>query len=115
MGYFEKFNKGKGIPFMDGREKMDLPLGESLHLKDYGFIQGQEKPYAVMLFEEYPESFAFGNTIVTSDLQTIESDLGSKDKALELLSGVAMKFTKSTSKRGRDYVSVEFIESDCPF
>lgn len=115
MGYFDKFNKAKGIPFMEGREKMNLPLAENLHITDYGFINGSEKPYAVMLFAEYPDKFAFGNTIVTSDLQTIESDAGSKEEALALLAGVAVKFTKSVSKRGREYVSVEFIEDDVPF
>ena len=115
MGYFDKFNKGKGIPFMDGRDKMNLPIGESLHIKDYGFINGNEKPYAVMLFAEYPDKFAFGNTIVTGDLQTIESDAGSKENALALLAGVALTFSKAVSKRGREYVSVEFIEDTVPF
>ncbi len=52
MGYFDKFNKGEGIPFMDGRTKVDIPVGKGLHLKDYGFIKGDDAPFAVMLFEE---------------------------------------------------------------
>ena len=49
MGYFDKFNKGEGIPFMDGRTKVDIPVGKGLHLKDYGFIKGDDDP---LLFEE---------------------------------------------------------------
>lgn len=115
MGYFDKFNKGKGIPFMNGRDKMVIPLNEELTISDYGFINGDDKEYAVLLFAEYPKNFAFANAIMTDDLKTIETDAGSKDQALGLLAGVKVKFTKSTSKRGREYVSVEFIESDCPF
>ena len=112
MGYFDKFNKGEGIPFMDGRTKMDTPVGEGLHLKDYGFIKGDDAPFAVMLFEEYPKNFMFGNSIVTDDIKTIEKDMGSKEQALNLLAGVSMKFTKRVSKRGREYMSVEFIEDN---
>lgn len=112
MGYFDKFNKGEGIPFMDGRTKTDIPVGKGLHLKDYGFIKGDDAPFAVMLFEEYPKNFMFGNSIVTDDIKTIEKDMGSKEQALNLLAGVSMKFTKRTSKRGRDYMSVEFIEDN---
>ena len=112
MGYFDKFNKGTGIPFMEGREKVDLPLGVELHLEDYGFIQGDDKPYVVMAFKEHPESFMFGNGIVTDDIKTIESDAGSKEAALGLLSDVAMKFTRCKSKKGRYYTAVEFIENE---
>jgi hypothetical protein len=110
MGYFDKFNKG--IPFMDGRIKVDIPVGKGLHLKDYDFIKGDDAPFAVMLFEEYPENIMFGNSIVTEAIKTIEKDMGSKEQALNLLAGVSMKFTKRTSKRGRDYMSVEFIEDN---
>lgn len=116
MGYFDKFNRGEGIPFMEGRTKVDIPVDKGLHLKDYGFIKGDEAPFAVMLFEEYPENFMFGNSIVTDDIKTIEEDMGSKKQALNLLAGVTMKFAKRTSKRGREYMSVEFIEdSPIPF
>ena len=112
MGYFDKFNKGEGIPFMDGRTKTDIPVNKGLHLKDYGFIKGDDAPFAVMLFEESPDNFMFGNSSVTDDIKTIEKDMGSKEQALNLLAGVSMKFTKRTSKRGRDYMSVEFIEDN---
>lgn len=112
MGYFDKFNKGEGIPFMDGRIKTNIPIGKCLHLKDYGFINGDDGPFAVMLFEEYPKNFMFGNSIVTDDIKTIEKDMGSKEQALNLLAGASMKFTLRTSKRGREYMSVEFIEDN---
>lgn len=112
MGYFDKFNGGEGIPFMEGRTKVDIPVGKGLHLKDYGFIKGDDAPFAVMLFEEYPENFMFGNSIVTDDIKTIEEDMGSKKQALDLLAGVSMEFNKRISKRGREYMSVVFIEDN---
>ena len=112
MSYFDKFNKGKGIPFMEGRTKTDIPVNEGLHLKDYGFIEGDDGAFAVMLFEEYPDNFMFGNSIVTNCITTIEEDMGSKEQALSLLAGASMKFSKRTSRRGREYMSVEFIEDN---
>lgn len=109
MGYFAQFNKDVGIPFMEGRTKIDTVCGEEMHLADYAFLSGDNGDYAVMLFAEYPRNFMFGNKIITSDLKQIESDLG-KEQALKALASVGVKFTRNTSKRGREYVGVEFIE-----
>lgn len=38
MGYFSKFNRNEGIPFMDGADKIDIPQGEKLTIVDYGFL-----------------------------------------------------------------------------
>lgn len=109
MGYFAQFNKGEGIPFMEGRTKVDTVCDVEMHLVDYAFLSGDNGDYAVMLFAEYPQNFMFGNKIITSDLKQIESDLG-KEQALKALASVGIKFTRNTSKRGREYVGVEFIE-----
>lgn len=112
MGYFDKFNKGKGIPFMEDKTKFDVPLGEDLTIVDYGFIQGEDAPYAVLLFAEYPENFAFGNSIISDDIAQMEKDLGEKANVLNALKGVKVKFTKIASKKNpkREYTAVEFIE-----
>lgn len=111
MGYFDKFNQGKGISFMDGRTKVDMPLNVPLHVEDYGFIQGDEKEYVVVAFVERPNEFVFGNAILTADIKTIEKDYGSKDEALAALANVTLTFSKHVSKKGREYVSVEFNEN----
>lgn len=109
MGYFDKFNSGKGIPFMEGRElaKINTILGEELHPLDYGYIKGDEGDYAVIHFKEHEDVFYFGNQILTDALKQIDSD-GQKEA---LLSGnVRMIFNVRTSNKGRDYTAVEFIE-----
>lgn len=118
MGYFDKFNGGKGIPFMDGAEKIDIPVGEKLHLADYGFIDNNEGgEFIVLSFREYPKKFAFGNQIITTDIRIMESDFGSKEKVLQELANVELLFKKQISKKNREYTAVEFIdiEEDIPF
>lgn len=119
MGYFSKFNKGKGIPFMDNRTKIDIPVDEQVHIQDYGFINGDDGEFVVLAFVEYPENFFFGNTIATNNIRTIESDLGSKEEALNMLKNVAIVFSKHESKnldrktkKPRVYTSMEFIEEE---
>ena len=116
MGYFDKFNSGKGIPFMDGAEKIDIPVGEKLHVNDYGFIDNKEGgEFIVLSFREYPKKFTFGNPIITTDVRMMESDFGSKEKVLQELASVALLFKKQISKKNREYTAVEFIEEDIPF
>ncbi len=119
MGYFEKFNRGKGIPFMDGRTKIDLPLNENVHIVDYGFINGDDGEFVVLALYEYPENFFFGNSIATQNIQTIESDAGSKEEAIAMLADVAIVFNKveskkidNTTKKHRVYTTMTFIEDD---
>lgn len=115
MSYFDKFNKGKGIPFMDGADKIDMPLGEKLHVRDYGFISGNDGEFVVLAFIEYPNKFVFGNSIITGDIRTMEKDLGDKDKVLAELSDISLTFSKSMSKNKREYTSVEFTQDEQPF
>lgn len=116
MGYYDKFNGGKGIPFMDGAEKIDIPLNEKLHVADYGFIDNKEGgEFIVLSFHEYPKKFAFGNQIITTDIRMMESDFGSKEKVLQELGIVALLFKKQISKKNREYTAVEFIEEEIPF
>lgn len=111
MGYFEKFNKGQGIPFMDGATKIDVPQGEPLTITDYGFIHGEDGDFAVLQFAEYKKAFAFGNSIITEDLKSMEPDFPSKADLLAELATVKVVFTKRKNKSGkREYMAVEYIE-----
>lgn len=111
MGYFSKFNQGQGIPFMDGADKIDIPQGEKLTIVDYGFIHGEDGDFAVLLFDEYPKCFAFGNSIITEDLKMMEVDFSSKSDVLAELANVKVVFSKRKNKTGkREYMAVEFVE-----
>lgn len=105
MGYFDKFSNA-GIPFMEGREKGNLSdmLDKPLHIVDFGFINGEDGRYAVMLFAEDDENFYFGNSIITAMLETVDDD-GMRDELAEQV----ITFEHRTSKNGkRQYTAFKF-------
>lgn len=108
MGYFAKFSN-KGVPFMEGRDKGDKKdmLDKPLHIVDFGFIRGTDgDDFAVMLFDELPDVFFFGNALVTEMLQQVEAD-----DMREGLKDVTITFTERKSKQsGRMYVSYDIEE-----
>lgn len=109
MSYFTEFNND-GIPFMDGRSKGDRAniLNKPLHIVDYGFIKGTDGEFAVMLFDEYPDQFYFGNSIVTEMLKTVSADNMKKH-----LREQAIIFTLKVSKKTkREYMAFRFDEPD---
>lgn len=104
MGYFDKFNNG-GIPFMEGRYKGNISdiLGETLHIVDFGFINGDNGEYAVFYTREHADVFYFGNAVITDMLKEVqrdgmEAELSEQDIVFEL----------RTSKKGRDYIAFRF-------
>lgn len=105
MGYFDKFNTGGGIPFMEGRDKGDMHdiLDEKLHIIDFGFINGDNGEYAVIQVAEYDRMFYFANTVITDMLKEVQAD-GMKEE----LKNQAIVFEERTSKRGRDYIAFSF-------
>jgi hypothetical protein len=109
MGYFGKFGKSKGIPFMDNAEKGNIRdhLGKQLTLRDYGFINGDNGVYACVCFEELPGRFYFMNAIFTEALQEIE-----RDGKIDDLKRCALVFELATSKTGREYIAFEIIEDE---
>lgn len=115
--YFDKFKKGAGVPFMEDAVKIDIPINEPLTITDYGFIANDEGDFVVLQFAEYPNSFAFGNSIATETIHTIEEDFSNdKKEILAALATVKVLFQKVKSKKGRFYTSIEFIEDvNVPF
>lgn len=110
--YFDKFNSGSGIPFMDGRNKQPLSIlvGERVHVQDFDFLRGDDGDYAVFVVAEFPSSFFFGNKIITDVLHQIAAD-GMSDE----LARVSMVCKEKVSKKGRMYIAVEFVEDNLPF
>lgn len=111
MGYFEQFNAGQGIPFMEGRDKANLAdiTGQPVHIIDHGFIKGEDGDFAVIALAEYPAVFFFGNAYITDVLKQVDED-GMQGALAEQ----SIVFSKKTSKRGREYMSFEFT-GDIPF
>lgn len=104
--YFNKFER-KGIPFMDGRTKGDIAslVGEVLHIEDFGFITKEDSAYPVIAFREHPAEFYFGGKVLSEILAQVDND-GMRDELRN--QPVTLKMMRS--KRGRAYMSVEFVE-----
>lgn len=104
--FFDQFNAGKGIPFMESRTKGNLHdmLDKPLHIVDFGFITGENDPYAVILFAE-SDKFYFGNTIITEVLQKVED----ADKREALKSETVIFHERENKKGSRTYTAIEFL------
>lgn len=114
MGYFSKFNTGKGIPFMNDAEKGDFKeiIGSPVHIADFGFIRNEDGDFAVISVKERPGRFYFCNQIVTEMLHTVDDDGMRKE-----LVGEPIAFEYRTSKKGREYLAFEFVgeQDELPF
>lgn len=112
MGYFAQF-KNEGVPFMEGRDKGDKSeiLDRPLHIVDFGFINGNDGKFAVMLFAEIPDKFYFGNSIVTEMLEAVE-----RDNQRQALKEVQITFMERKAKEsGRTYIAFDIDENAVPF
>lgn len=104
--YFSKF-ENKGIPFMNDRTKGNISslVGEVLHVEDFGFIGQEGSNYPVIAFEEHPNDFYFGGSVLNDILAQVERD-GMRDALRE--QPLMLKMMKS--RKGRTYMGVEFVE-----
>lgn len=104
MGYFDKFNNG-GIPFMEGRDKGNVSdiLGDTVHIVDFGFINGDNGEYAVFLTAENDDIFYFGNQVITDMLKEVQRDGMETELAKQ-----DIVFEERTSKKGRNYIAFRF-------
>lgn len=110
MSYFSRFNSNnKGIPFMDGATKGDVNalMGRIVHIRDFGFIHGEDGDYSVFCVDETPGLFYFGNAILTDTLKQIEAD-GQKAN----IPAVGIAFKSCQSKKGRTYVGFDFVDPE---
>lgn len=103
--YFSKF-ANKGIPFMEGRTKGSIAslVGEILHVEDFGFINQEGSTYPVIAFKEHPSDFYFGGAVLNDILTQVDRDGMRKE-----LKSQPIMLRMVQSKRGRTYMSVEFI------
>lgn len=98
-----------GLPFMEGKEKLDNILDEVLTVNEYGFLSGDDGEFIVYTTKEYPNNFFFGGSVLTERFKHIES-VFTEDEIAELLNeGITIKLVQKKSKNKRIYVAVEFI------
>ena len=103
-------SKGKGIPFMEGREKEDLRslLDSEVTIKDYDFLNGDNGEYAVFIIAEDDTKFYFGSSVVTDALKDLDNAGLKEDVRAE---GLKVKLVERISKNGkRKYIGVTYID-----
>lgn len=97
------------LSFMDGREKSDQILNETITIIDYGFLTGDYGESIVYITKEHTDVFFFGGSVLTEKFKELEGVL-TKEEMEELMQmGVQIKLTEKKSKNNRRYVSVELI------
>lgn len=104
--YFQNLNNN-GIPFMEGRTKgsMNALINQTVHIDNFGFINGTDGEYAVFTVAEDPQNFYFGGVAITDTLRKIEKDNMSGE-----LANQALRFIMKTGKTSkRNYVGFEFV------
>ena len=111
-------NSNEGIPFMKGRTKGEVAelLGNPVTIKDFDFLDGQDGKYVVFIVEEVKDSFFFGGSVLTKDLELLSED----EKEDVKKNGLPVLMYEAKSKKsGRKYTAVKFYPDettdDLPF
>lgn len=101
----ENFSGNAGIGFMDDAEKHDLTelFDESHVIADYGFIEGEDGPFAVFCVKDMPGCFFFASSCITADLKKIEDAGEHKNIAKQ-----KWDFFSKESKKGRTYTAMKW-------
>lgn len=103
---------------MEGREKMETAdiIGEPMTLRELGVIeQNGKEPYVIMVFEQHPDKYLYGGSVVTDKLLRMATAVGSMEEFSDALKEQEFKIKlvtrKSTRKRdGGGYAHYTDIE-----
>lgn len=100
-------NSGKGIEFMNEREKGEMQdlLNKNLTITDYSFINGDDGEYVVFIVKEDESKFYFGGKVLTENMKSFTSD----DKEEIKRDGLPVIFEERKSKKtNRKYIASRF-------
>lgn len=103
-----KMELANGLPFMDGREKGEVTLGETMTVTEYGFLNGEDGEFLVFITKEHKEFF-FGGSVLTQKFKDMEAIFNADEIKQLLEEGIKIVLTEKKSKKNRNYISVEFI------
>ena len=117
MDLAKSLNGEGGIPFMENREKKELPCGSPVTIVDYGFIKDEDGDYVVLALKEFPKNFYFGGGVVTEKMQSLDkivtTELSIHDQVCK--AGLPVLFTKKANKKNtRNYMTCEFYPVELP-
>lgn len=111
-------NSNEGIVFMKGRTKGEIAeiLGTPVTIRDFDFLDGQDGEYVVFIVDEVKDTFFFGGSVLTKNLQVISEE----EKEDVKKNGLPVLLYEAKSKKsGRKYTAVKFYPDettdDLPF
>lgn len=112
MGMNDIRNKKTGSSIIgDGFKKLstaDVTAKKSVTITDVDYITTKTGGCGVMTFKEFPKSFYFAGTVLTSLVQDILADADALDEVRT--KGVKISvYTATSEKTGRDYVTYKFV------
>lgn len=100
-----------GIEFMEDRDKgeMSSMLNLPLTIIDYGFLEGDDGEYSVLLFEGEDKHFFFGGNVITDHLKALDNE-GYGDIIRK--EGLPVTFESKKSKNNRWYTDAILFPDD---
>jgi hypothetical protein len=98
-----------GLPFMDGKEKVELEDGSLYLVKNYGYLESEDGEFVVVADDT---TFAFGGSVVTDSFKKLDASLDGTEIAELLKDGIEIGITKKKSKNKREYTTCEFFPQE---
>lgn len=95
-----------GLPFMEGKEKIELKDGSTFKVKNYGYLNSEDGDFVVIADDNY---FAFGGSVVTDSFKKLDDSMSGDSIAQLLDHGIEIKIIKKKSKNKREYTTCEFF------
>lgn len=115
MNKLELIKKAKeitasGLPFMEGKEKIELGDGLLYVVKEYGYLKNEDGDFVVIADET---TFAFGGSVITDNFRKLEAQLKETEISQLLADGIEILIKKKQSpKSKRNYTVCEFFPQE---
>lgn len=98
-----------GLPFMEGKEKVELEDGALYVVKNYGYLESEDGEFVVIADDT---TFAFGGSVITDNFKKLDSSLDGTEIAELLKEGIEIGIKKKISKGKRSYTVCEFFPKE---
>lgn len=108
----KEINSNGAIEFMEGKEKLELPLQEVVTIENFGFLKDENQAdYVVFTLKEYPDNFFFGGSVVTEKMKNFDNETDRNE--IDFEGGLPVIFErKQNKKKKREYTTCEFFPED---
>ncbi len=100
-----------GLPFMNGREKQELPINEVIHITDFGFLTDGKEEYVCFITKEDKKHFYFGGQVLTDRMKAIEEKYTEQQVQALLAHGIEIILGKKKGGNGFVYTTVTLFPS----